>query len=46
MSKEDLEKMEPEDLDELVHEMKASEAAAINNDGKEAQIEYLLAAGV
>jgi hypothetical protein len=28
-------------LDELLHDAKASEAAAINNDGIEAQAEYL-----
>lgn len=29
-------------LDEMVHDAKASEAAAINNSGVEAQVEYLL----
>ncbi len=33
-------------LDDLVHEVKADEAAAINNEGPEAQVEFLLAAGV
>ena len=41
-SREDLEKMSEEDRDELVHETKSAEAAAINNAGKEAQIEYIL----
>ena len=30
-----------EDLDDLVHEAKGEEAASINNEGLEAQIEYL-----
>ena len=33
------------DLDEEVHEMKAQEAADINNGGLEAQVEYLAEAG-
>ena len=42
MSKEELENMDSEELDELVHDMKAQEAAMINNRGKEAQVDYLL----
>jgi hypothetical protein len=34
-----------EDLDEIVHDLKASEAAAINNEGRDSQIEYILSAG-
>lgn len=33
-----------EDLDELVHDFKAEEAAEINNAGFEAQLEYILEA--
>ncbi|MDD2277410.1 MAG: hypothetical protein PHP56_12860 [Smithellaceae bacterium] len=32
-----------DELDETVHELKSAEAAAINNHGREAQIEYILA---
>lgn len=35
-----------EELDELVHEAKSNEAAAINNQGKDAQREYLQQCGV
>jgi hypothetical protein len=41
-NREDLEKMDVEDLDELVHEAKGAEAAEINNAGKDAQIDFLL----
>ena len=34
--------MSQEDLDEMVHEAKAGEAADINNSGKEEQVKYLL----
>ena len=34
--------IEPESLDEAVHEAKSREASAINNEGLEAQIGYLL----
>jgi transcriptional regulator of acetoin/glycerol metabolism len=34
----------PEDLDELVHELKSEEAAEINNAGLEAQLAYILEA--
>ena len=33
--------VESESLDDLVHECKGQEAAAINNEGVEGQIEYL-----
>ncbi len=33
-----------EDLDELVHDFKAEEAAEINNAGLEAQLKYILEA--
>lgn len=33
-----------EDLDEVVHALKAEEAAEINNAGLEAQLEYILEA--
>jgi hypothetical protein len=33
--------VDAEALDELVHENKGAEAASINNEGLEAQIEYL-----
>ena len=31
-----------EDLDEVVHELKAEEATRINNEGFDAQLEYIL----
>lgn len=34
------------DLDELVHEIKAEEAASINNGGVESQLDYLLESGM
>lgn len=37
------ERLNPADLDELVHEVQAEEAAAINNGGLEEQILYLVA---
>ena len=40
--REQLEGMTEEELDEIVHDLKAEEAAEINNQGKEAQIEYIL----
>lgn len=40
-----LESKSQDELDELVHDMKAEEAASINNSGKEEQIEYLINAG-
>lgn len=39
------EMLEQEALDDLVHDEKAAEAAGINNDGKEAQVVYLLSNG-
>jgi hypothetical protein len=37
-------KIQGEDLDELVHEMKAQEASDINNDGIDTQLEALFCA--
>ena len=42
MTRKELEEMTTEQLDELVHEEKAQEAATVNNGGKEAQISFLL----
>lgn len=42
-TREQLEGMTEEDLDEIVHDLKAREAAEINNQGKDALIEYILA---
>ena len=39
---DDLEQKTEDELDELVHDLKSQEAAAINNQGKEAQIAYIL----
>ncbi|MFZ5451488.1 MAG: hypothetical protein ACOZF2_06415 [Thermodesulfobacteriota bacterium] len=41
-TREQLEAMTEEELDEIVHDLKAEEAAEINNHGKDAQIEYIL----
>jgi predicted house-cleaning noncanonical NTP pyrophosphatase (MazG superfamily) len=41
-TREQLEEMFEEELDEIVHDLKAEEAADINNRGKEAQIDYIL----
>jgi hypothetical protein len=41
VTREELEALSQEDLDEAVHEAKAAEAAEINNEGREAQIKYL-----
>ncbi len=41
-TREQLEGMAEEELDEIVHDLKSEEAAEINNQGKEAQIEYIL----
>lgn len=38
----ELEAMTEEELDEQVHDCKSAEAAEINNQGREAQIAYLL----
>ena len=42
-TREQLEGMTEEALDEIVHDLKAGEAAEINNQGREAQISYILA---
>jgi hypothetical protein len=34
--------LDPEDLDEFVHEAKAEEASKINNGGLDVQVEYLV----
>jgi Glu-tRNA(Gln) amidotransferase subunit E-like FAD-binding protein len=41
-TREQLEAMTEEELDEIVHDLKSEEAAEINNRGKEAQIQYIL----
>ena len=41
-TREQLEGMTEEELDEIVHDLNSEEAAEINNQGKEAQIEYIL----
>jgi ribosomal protein L29 len=41
-TREQLEAMTEEELDEIVHDLKAEEAAEINNRGKDAQVEYIL----
>ncbi len=42
MNREELMGMSEEDLDELVHALKGEEAAAINNQGRDAQVAYIL----
>jgi hypothetical protein len=42
MTREELLEMSEEDLDELVHDLKGEEAATINNQGRDAQIAYIL----
>lgn len=42
MTREELAAMTEEQLDELVHDLKGEEAAEINNQGKDAQIAYIL----
>jgi hypothetical protein len=42
MTMEELMGMSEEDLDELVHALKGEEAAAINNQGRDAQVDYIL----
>jgi len=44
LTKEQLESMTQDDLDEMVHDLKGEEAARINNDGKCAQIDYIMGA--
>ncbi len=47
LTREDLlEHLQSEDLDDLVHDMKAGEASNINNGGVEAQVDYLLECGM
>ena len=41
-TREEVEQMDEQDLDEIVHELKSQEAAEINNAGKDAQITYIL----
>jgi hypothetical protein len=41
-TREQLEAMTEEELDEIVHDLKGEEAAEINNQGKDAQIEYIM----
>lgn len=40
--KDQIEAASQDELDEMVHELKAEEAASINNGGREAQLTYLL----
>jgi len=42
VARKNLEAMSCEDLDELVHEAKAEEAARINNSGHHVQVAYLI----
>jgi hypothetical protein len=42
MTREELEAMTEEELDEVVHDRKSEEAAEINNQGKDAQIDFIL----
>ena len=42
MTREQLEELEQYELDDMVVELKAQEAAAINNQGREAQIDFIL----
>lgn len=42
MTRKELLAMSEEDLDELVHDLKGEEAADINNQGRDAQIAYIL----
>ena len=37
--------LDEETLDGLVHDVKSEEASSINNDGKEAQVRFLLNSG-
>lgn len=45
MTRDELDAMSQEELDDIVHDMKAAEAASINNAGREAQMEYILRQG-
>ena len=42
MTREELEVMPEMDLDEMVHDLKSDEAAEINNQGRGAQIDFIL----
>lgn len=42
MTREELEELEQYELDDTVVELKAQEASTINNEGREAQIAYIL----
>ena len=42
MTREELELLSEEELDEIVHDLKGAEAADINNGGKEVQLAYIL----
>lgn len=41
-NKEELMQLPQEELEEMVHDLKGEEAAEINNQGKDAQVAYLL----
>jgi hypothetical protein len=43
MTRKELEKMDDDELDGLIPDIKPAEAAEINNRGREAQISYILA---
>jgi hypothetical protein len=42
MTRAELEALTEAELDEVVHDLKAEEAAEINNKGKDAQIAYIM----
>ena len=42
MTRKELETLSEEELDDLVYEAKGDEAATINNNGKDAQLDYLV----
>jgi len=42
MTREEVERLTRAELDELVHELKAEEAAALNNSSRDEQIAYIL----
>ena len=46
IKREDLSNMTEEELDELVYEEKSKEASEINNQGKDAQIAFILEGGL
>lgn len=41
-TREELEALSQEKLDDIVHDLKSGEASEINNQGKDAQIAYIL----